>query len=76
MQNGEAATATVVVASGTGVNKRFHIEGEFEINAAGTIIPQIQLGGATSGTVTANVGSFFECWMLGQNPVTALGAWA
>lgn len=76
MNNGEAATAVVVVAAGTGVNKRFQIEGEFEVNAAGTLIPQIQFSADPTGTLTTDVGSFFEAWPIGAAPVTAIGAWA
>jgi hypothetical protein len=76
MNNGEAATAIVVVAAGTGVNKRFTLEGDLEVNAAGTIIPSIAFSADPQGDETVNVGSFFECFYLGQNPVTAIGPWA
>jgi hypothetical protein len=77
MQNSVAVeTAFVVVASGTGVNKRFIVEGEFEVNAGGTIIPSVTFSADPNGTETVDVGSFFECWYLGGVGVTTSGAWA
>jgi hypothetical protein len=76
LQNAEAATAVVVNAAGTGVNKRAYIEGEFETNAGGTIIPSIKFSADPQGTETVNVGSFFEIWELGDAPVTTIGAWS
>jgi hypothetical protein len=55
-------TAFVVVAAGTGVNKRFIVEGEFETLAAGTIIPSVTFSADPQGDETVNVGTFFECW--------------
>jgi hypothetical protein len=69
-------TAFVVCASGTGVNKRFIVEGEFEVNAGGTVIPSVTFSADPQGTETVNVGSFFECWAIGAAPVTAIGGWA
>jgi hypothetical protein len=75
MNNGEVATAVVVGASGTGVIKRIWIEGEFEVNAAGTVIPQIKFSADPTGTCETMVGSFMEVWPLGTNPVLSYGAW-
>lgn len=74
----DAVAATVVVfqAATTAVNVRAIIDGEFEINAAGTLIPQIQFSAATGATPVAKVGSYFECWPIGTNPVVGIGAWA
>jgi hypothetical protein len=76
MNNHEAATTLVWTASSASVNLRVFLEGEFEINAAGTLAPSVIFSGATGSTPTVNVGSFFECWPIGANPVTAIGPWA
>lgn len=67
------ATAVAIQAATTAVNVRAILEGEFEINAAGTIIPQLQFSGATGATPVVKVGSFFEMWPEGLNPVTGIG---
>lgn len=69
-------TAFVVCAAGTGVNKRFIVEGEFEVNAGGTIIPSVTFSADPQGTETVDVGSFFEAWSLGGAPVTSIGSWS
>jgi hypothetical protein len=69
-------TGFVVVASGVGVNKRFIVEGDFEINAAGTIIPSVTFSADPQGDETVNVGSYFRLMRIGANPVTAIGPWA
>jgi hypothetical protein len=76
MNNHEVATTTVVAASSASVNMRIFLTGEFEINAGGTIAPSVIWSGATGSTPTVNVGSFFECWPTGANPVTIHGPWA
>lgn len=73
MNNGEAATVTDIVLAGTGVNARTLVVGEFEINAGGTIIPQVSWSGATGATPAVSVGTFFEMWPEGANPVTSIG---
>lgn len=75
INNCEAATACTGVA-GTGVNYRVVADGEFEVNAAGAIIPQVQFSGATGATPAVGVGTYFEAWKVGGNPVTAIGPWA
>jgi hypothetical protein len=74
MNNHEVATTTVVAASSASVNMRILLDGEFEINAAGTVAPSLIWSGATGSTPTVNVGSYFECWATGANPVTAVGS--
>jgi hypothetical protein len=73
---GVAATAKSITAASVSTNARWIIDGEFEINAAGTIIPSVQFGGVTGATPTVELGTFFECWPLGTNPVTTIGPWA
>lgn len=72
INNGEVATVVAGVA-GTGVNYRILLEGEFEVLAGGTVIPQVVLSGASGATPAVSVGSWFECWPEGVNPVTAIG---
>lgn len=76
MNNHEVATTTVIAASSASVNMRIMLDGEFEVNAAGTIAPMLIWSGATGSTPSVNVGSYFETWMTGANPVTIIGAWA
>jgi hypothetical protein len=71
-----AAAATQLFAGNVSTNIRWVMEGEFEINAGGTIIPQITFGGATGATPVVQLGTFFEAWQVGSNPVTATGPWA
>jgi hypothetical protein len=68
-------TGFVVVASGTGVNKRFLVEGQFEVNAAGTVIPSVTFSADPQGDETVDLGSYFQAIRLGSNPITAIGAW-
>ena len=51
------------------------LDGEFEVNAGGTLIPQVQWSAATGATPTIDLGTFFEAWEIGANPVTFIGAW-
>jgi hypothetical protein len=76
MNNHEVATTTVVAAASTAVNMRIVLVGEFEMNAGGTIAPSVIWSGATGSTPIVSVGSFFEAWPIGANPVTTVGAWA
>lgn len=69
-------TAFVVCAASGSANKRFMVEGEFEVNEGGTIIPSVTFSADPNGTETVVVGSFFECWPIGMNPVTFVGLWA
>jgi hypothetical protein len=65
--------ATFRVTAGTGVLVRVRLEGEFAINAGGTLIPQIRFPGATGSTPTVGLPTWFECKMVGPNPVTTIG---
>jgi hypothetical protein len=72
-----AATATVVTAASTDTteNTILSLRGSFAINAAGTIIPQIQYSAAPGGVPTFQIGTFFRCWPLGRTGFTASGYW-
>ncbi len=76
INNIEVATTVTVVAASTGVNIRLAIEGEFEVGTGGTYSPTVAFSGATGATPSVNVGSFFEAWQIGANPVTSTGPWA
>jgi hypothetical protein len=78
MNNSESATAltAVTTTSASTPSRRFTIEGDFEVNAAGTLIPQVRMTAISGATPAVEVGSFFECWPTGANPVTTIGAWA
>lgn len=76
INNIDVATTITVVAASTGANIRLQIEGEFEVGTGGTLSPTVAFSGATGSTPTVNVGTFFECWRVGANPITAIGPFA
>lgn len=49
------------------------LSGIMRINAAGTIIPQIQYSAAPGGAPTFLAGSYFEAWPIGSNSVVSVG---
>jgi hypothetical protein len=49
------------------------ITGTFEVTAAGTVIPSVQLANAAAAVVAA--GSFFEVWRIGADSLTNVGGW-
>lgn len=71
----KTATATIIIPATTDVRQDILIEGEMEINAAGTIIPQITFSAGPSGTCEVDIDSFFECWGVGANAANAIGEW-
>lgn len=76
------ATATVLTAASTSATEFVTVllKGVIEINAAGTIIPQMQASAqpGASGTpgVTVLAGSYFRCSPLGTSTVAAVGNWS
>lgn len=72
----EVATAVVVIAATTAVRQRIHLFGSVQINAAGTLIPQIQFSADPTGTCQTNIGSYFRLYPIGTNLVTSVGPWA
>ncbi len=76
------ATATVITAASTSATEfvTARITGIIEINAAGTVIPQMQASAqpGLSGTpgVTVKAGSFFRCWPVGSGTVASVGNWS
>lgn len=71
----EAATMTNITAASTATRTDFLVEGELEINAAGTIIPQVAFSAAPTGTCEVALDSFFEIWVTGPNAVNYVGDW-
>jgi len=72
----ETAAATVLNAASTAVTTDIVIEGEMEINAAGTIIPQVTFSAGPTGTCEVALDSFFEIWVTGPNAVNYVGDWS
>lgn len=76
------ATATVVTAASTSATEfvNIRLSGIIEINAAGTLIPQVQASAqpGASGTpgVTMLKGSYFRLWPVGSNTVATVGNWS
>jgi hypothetical protein len=50
------------------------IKGIFRINAAGTIIPSVQLTTASAAVVGANC--WFKCNAIGTDTVVSVGNWS
>jgi hypothetical protein len=76
------ATAVAVTAASTSATEfvTIFLRGIMRINAAGTVIPQIQASAqpGLSGTpgVTVLAGSYFRCWSLGVDTVASAGNWS
>lgn len=70
----EAAAASAVTAASTAVETLIIVDGEVEIDAAGTFIPQVTFGAQPGGANTAQVGSYFEIWKTGVAGAIGLGS--
>lgn len=68
-----AETGNIVLA-GTGTACSVLIKGIFRINAAGTIIPSIQLTTAAAAIIGAN--TWFKCYPVGTNTAISVGNWS
>jgi len=73
-----SAAAVAVTAASTSATENvvIKLKGFMRINGAGTIIPQVKLSAATTGTETMLANSYFRCWPVGSNTVTTVGAWS
>lgn len=69
-----AFAAAAVTAASTAVETVIIVEGEVDVLAGGTLIPQITFGAAPGGTNTAAIGSFFELTRIGPSGTVGLGA--
>lgn len=68
-----AETGNIVLA-GIGTACSVFIKGIFRINAAGTIIPSIQLTTANAAVIGAN--TWFKCYPVGTNTAVSVGNWS
>jgi hypothetical protein len=71
-----SANSILAASANAGTEVRITLDGTFEVNAGGTIIPQVEFQAATGATPTVQIDTFFECWPIGLNPVTSRGPWA
>lgn len=69
----QAATGNIVTAA-TGTAVSVYVKGIFRINAAGTIIPSVQLTTAAAAVIGTN--TWFKCYPVGSNTVISVGNWA
>lgn len=68
----ESGVASMVTAA-TGTGMIAHVQGTFNVTAAGTIIPSIALVTANAAIVQAN--SYFRCKRLTENGTNTFGEW-
>lgn len=66
--------STTLVTANTNTIAGTHIKGIVRVNAAGTLIPQVNLGVAAAAVVGVN--SWFRLWPIGTNTVTNVGNWS
>lgn len=73
-----AATALVVTAASVSATEQVVIQlhGVIRTNAAGTIIPQIQLSAATTGTSKMLKNSYIKLSPIGSDTVATIGNWS
>lgn len=69
----EAATAAVVTAASTAVRTKILLQGSMQINAAGTVIPQILFSADPTGTLSVNIGSYLLLVPVGSKTVVSSG---
>ena len=72
------SSATVVTAASTSATENVVISmrGRININAAGTLIPQIKASAQPNGTEKILAGSFIALWPIGANTATSVGNWS
>lgn len=70
------STATVVTASSTSATEQVAVEliGTIVVSTGGTLIPQVKLSAATTGTEVMKAGSFFRIWEAGT--LGTVGNWS
>ena len=69
-------TVMVLTAADAGTDTEMRVWGQFRVNAAGTIIPQIKFSVNPTGTNLAKAGTYFRCWPAGSKANAAVGLWA
>ncbi len=76
------ATATAITAASTSATEfvTVKLRGIIRVNAAGTLIPQMQASARPGATGTPAViilaGSYFRIWPVGSNTVGSVGNWS
>lgn len=70
------STAVVCTAASTSATEQVSIElsGTLVVNAGGTLIPQVKLSAATTGTETMLAGSYFRIWEV--DGTGTVGQWS
>lgn len=70
------ATSTVLNATSTATSTVIYLKGTIRVNAAGTLIPQINFSANPTSTNLTKTNSKFRLWPVGSNVVAAVGNWA
>ena len=72
------SAVTAVTAASTSATESVQIRyrGRIAINAAGTLIPQLQLSAATGTAATMLAGSYVRMWPIGAGAVVSVGNWS
>lgn len=72
------ATEFLVTAASTSATENVTINctGRLNINAGGTLIPEVKLSAGTGGTATMKANSFFRMHPIGSDSVTNIGNWS
>lgn len=75
---GTSAAALTVAGASTTANENITLtlKGIMRINAAGTVIPQIQYSAAPGGAPTILKNSYFKLTPIGDSSVVAVGNWS
>lgn len=72
---GTAMVCTAASISAT-ENVTIFLNGRLNIDAAGTLIPQVKLSAATTGTEVMLAGSYFRIWPIGPSNIATVGPWS
>lgn len=72
------SSVTAVTAASTSAteNVMIRISGRININAAGTLIPQVKASAQPNGTEKILAGSYIALWPIGSNTATSVGNWS
>ena len=71
-----ASTAVTAASVSATENVQIRYRGRVAINAAGTLIPQLQLSAATGVAATMLAGSYVRMWPIGAGAVVSVGNWS
>jgi hypothetical protein len=72
------SSVTAVTAASTSATENvvIRISGRININAGGTLIPQIKASAQPTGTEKMLAGSYIALWPIGSNTATNVGNWS